>query len=92
MNTIRFYLCSFFFVISSLSYSQITIKEVQDIFSQAAPFSWAIPIPNTNSIPLQWQEKTTSMTTKGIRSFVGYYENNFVATLSINENDISGTY
>ncbi|MDO4881024.1 MAG: zinc-dependent metalloprotease family protein, partial [Capnocytophaga sp.] len=92
MKFIRFYLTAFFLIVTSVSYSQVSTKQIQEIFSQAAPFTWAMPVPNSSPIPLEWHERSTSMASEGIRSFVGYYQNQLVATLSISGLNVSGTY
>ena len=38
-------------------------------------------IAKKQQLDIQWQERKTSLASEGIRSFVGYCEGNFVATL-----------
>lgn len=53
---------------------------------------WAVPISQNETLPLKWQERTTTFTKKeNIRTFVGYQEQTFVATLSILNGKVSGS-
>ena len=46
-----------------------------------AQAQWNITLPNGESLNLQWQERENSQQNKGIHTFVGYSQNQFVATL-----------
>lgn len=76
-------------------YSQETVKTSQKanevINSLPNNKEWALPISKTEKIPLKWIERKSSFSTKeGIRTFVGYYNNSFIATLSISSSKVSG--
>ncbi|GJH41751.1 hypothetical protein RCZ04_23010 [Capnocytophaga sp. HP1101] len=43
-------------------------------------------------IDIQWQERKTSLATEGIRSFVGYHQSRWVATLSVSKQGVSGSF
>lgn len=78
-----------------LIYSQDVIKTSQKanevINSLSNNKEWALPISKTEKIPLKWIERESSFSTKeGIRTFVGYYNNSFIATLSISPSKVSG--
>ena len=45
--------------------------------------SYLKEIAKKQQLDIQWQERKTSLASEGIRSFVGYSEANFVATLSV---------
>ena len=49
-------------------------------------------IAKQQQIDIQWQERKTSLASEGIRSFVGYCEGNFVATLSVGSKAVSGSF
>ena len=49
-------------------------------------------IAKNQQLDIQWQERKTSLASEGIRSFVGYYQDNFVATLSVGGQSVSGSF
>ena len=49
-------------------------------------------IAKKQQLDIQWQERKTSLASEGIRSFVGYCEGNFVATLSVGSKAVSGSF
>ena len=50
-------------------------------------------IAKNQQLDIQWQERKTSLASEGIRSFVGYCEGNFVATLSVGSRGaVSGSF
>lgn len=49
-------------------------------------------IAKKQQLDIQWQERKTSLASEGIRSFVGYCEGNFVATLSVGLKAVSGSF
>ena len=49
-------------------------------------------IAKKQQLDIQWQECKTSLASEGIRSFVGYCEGNFVATLSVGSKAVSGSF
>ena len=49
-------------------------------------------IAKQQQLDIQWQERKTSLASEGIRSFVGYYQDNFVATLSVGGQSVSGSF
>ena len=51
-----------------------------------AQAQWNITLPNGESLNLQWQERENSQQYKGIHTFVGYSQNQFVATLVVHPN------
>ncbi|MFJ1474719.1 reprolysin-like metallopeptidase [Capnocytophaga cynodegmi] len=65
--------------------------DVIHLFSVGNKVEWAVPISKNEKILLQWEERNTSFTqSEGIRSFVGYYDKNLVAVISILNSTISG--
>ena len=49
-------------------------------------------IAKKQQLDIQWKERKTSLASEGIRSFVGYSEGNFVATLSVGSKAVSGSF
>ena len=52
---------------------------------------WLEAVSAQQGIAIQWQERPTSFAKKGIKSFVGYHNGNFVATLSVGKS-VSGSF
>ena len=52
---------------------------------------WLKTVSEQQGIDIQWQERPTSFAKKGIKSFVGYHNGNFVATLSVGKS-VSGSF
>ena len=52
---------------------------------------WLNAVSEQQGIAIQWQERPTSFAKKGIKSFVGYHNGNFVATLSVGKS-VSGSF
>ena len=52
---------------------------------------WLKAVSAQQGIDIQWQERPTSFVKKGIKSFVGYHNGNFVATLSVGKS-VSGSF
>ena len=44
---------------------------------------WLKAVSEQQGIAIEWQERPTSFAKKGIKSFVGYYKGDFVASLSV---------
>ncbi|ATA92177.1 hypothetical protein CGC56_08435 [Capnocytophaga canimorsus] len=89
-----------FFLCFQLLFSQenintkLKVNDIASLFS-ASSLQWAIPVSSSEKVHLQWYERKTSFTEKeGIRTFVGYEGDLFVATLSISKDgdDISGDF
>ena len=51
-----------------------------------AQAQWNIALPNGETLNLQWQERENSQQNKDIHTFVGYSQNQFVATLVVHPN------
>ncbi|MFK8274653.1 reprolysin-like metallopeptidase [Capnocytophaga cynodegmi] len=86
------YLIFSFISFGQVAFAQKTIKtstksiDVIRLFSAGNKIEWAVPISENEKILLQWEERNTSFTEKeGIRTFVGYNNDEFVATLSISK-------
>ncbi|WP_018279970.1 reprolysin-like metallopeptidase [Capnocytophaga cynodegmi] len=74
--------------------TQLKVNDIVSLFS-ASSLQWAIPVSSSEKVNLQWYERKTSFAEKeGIRTFVGYEGDLFVATLSISKdgNNISGDF
>ena len=75
----------------------IQIAQAQDnlqaIYAHFAPSSvvWSITLPHTKeALPIHWQERQGKFNNKGYRSFIGYYQETFVGTLSLSEQTLFG--
>ncbi|GJQ07891.1 hypothetical protein CAPN010_20490 [Capnocytophaga cynodegmi] len=86
------YLIFSFISFGQVVFAQETIKtstkaiDLIRLFSAENKAEWAVPISKNEKILLQWEERNTSFTEKeGIRTFVGYNNDEFVATLSISK-------
>ena len=51
---------------------------------------WLKAVSAQQGIAIEWQERPTSFAKKGIKSFVGYYKGDFVASLSVGKS-VSGS-
>ncbi|MFK8283014.1 reprolysin-like metallopeptidase [Capnocytophaga cynodegmi] len=74
--------------------TQLKVNYIVNLFS-ASSSQWAIPLSSSEKVHLQWYERKTSLTEKeGIRTFVGYEGDLFVATLSISKggDNVSGDF
>ncbi|MEB3016111.1 M12 family metallo-peptidase [Capnocytophaga ochracea] len=67
--------------------AQTNIQSVIALFAEKPSVEWAPPIPNSPSMLVQWQARTTS---NGFRSFVGYYQDHFVGVISFDKQQLSG--
>lgn len=52
---------------------------------------WLKAVSQQQGIAIEWQERPTSFVKKGIKSFVGYYKGDFVASLSVGKS-VSGSF
>lgn len=52
---------------------------------------WLKAVSEQQGIMIEWQERPTSFAKKGIKSFVGYYQGDFVASLSVGKS-VSGSF
>ena len=52
---------------------------------------WLKAVSAQQGIAIEWQERPTSFAKKGIKSFVGYYKGDFVASLSVGKS-VSGIF
>ena len=60
--------------------------------AQSEADKWLKAVSAQQGIAIEWQERKTSLASEGIRSFVGYYQDNFVATLSVGGQSVSGSF
>lgn len=52
---------------------------------------WLKAVSTQQGIAIEWQERPTSLIKEGIKSFVGYYKGDFVASLSVGKS-VSGSF
>lgn len=52
---------------------------------------WLKAVSEQQGIAIEWQERPTSLAKEGIKSFVGYYKGDFVASLSVGKS-VSGSF
>jgi len=59
--------------------------------AQSEASKWLKAVSAQQGIAIEWQERPTSFAKKGIKSFVGYYKGDFVASLSVGKS-VSGSF
>ena len=59
--------------------------------AQSEADKWLKAVSEQQGIAIEWQERPTSFAKKGIKSFVGYYKGDFVASLSVGKS-VSGSF
>ncbi|GIM57589.1 hypothetical protein CAPN006_19810 [Capnocytophaga canimorsus] len=92
--TTLFFLCFQLLFSQENINTQLKVNYIVSLFS-ASSSQWAIPLSSSEKVHLQWYERKTSLTEKeGIRTFVGYEGDLFVATLSISKggDNVSGDF
>ncbi|AWL79005.1 hypothetical protein DKB58_08685 [Capnocytophaga canimorsus] len=92
--TTLFFLCFQLLFSQENINTQLKVNDIVSLFS-ASSLQWAIPVSSSEKVHLQWYERKTSFTEKeGIRTFVGYEGDLFVATLSISKggDNLSGDF
>ncbi|ATA77533.1 reprolysin-like metallopeptidase [Capnocytophaga canimorsus] len=92
--TTLFFLCFQLLFSQENINTQLKVNDIVSLFS-ANSSQWAIPVSSSEKVNLQWHERKTSFTEKeGIRTFVGYEGDLFVATLSISKggDNVSGDF
>ncbi len=71
--------------------AQQSVKSILPLFSQKKQVEWAVQTDRNESVPVKWYERESSFAVEGIRTFVGYYNEQLVGALSVQRNDISGS-
>ncbi|WGU69709.1 M12 family metallo-peptidase [Capnocytophaga canimorsus] len=92
--TTLFFLCFQLLFSQENINTQLKVNDIVSLFS-ASSLQWAIPVSSSEKVNLQWHERKTSFAEKeGIRTFVGYEGDLFVATLSISKggDNVSGDF
>ncbi|CEN52661.1 conserved exported hypothetical protein [Capnocytophaga canimorsus] len=92
--TTLFFLCFQLLFSQENINTQLKVNDIVSLFS-ASSSQWAIPVSSSEKVNLQWYERKTSFAEKeGIRTFVGYEGDLFVATLSISKggDNVSGDF
>ena len=79
----KLFISTFLCFLVFFSGQNLKVSEIKKIFSQPNLSEWSMPIPKENSILLRWYPRNSSLKKEGIQSFVGYYQNTLVASLSI---------
>ncbi|MBB1546990.1 MAG: metallopeptidase, partial [Capnocytophaga sp.] len=59
--------------------------------AQSEASKWLKAVSAQQGIAIEWQERPTSFAKKGIKSFVGYYKGDLVASLSVGKS-VSGSF
>ena len=59
--------------------------------AQSEADKWLKAVSEQQGIAIEWQERPTSLAKEGIKSFVGYYKGDFVASLSVGKS-VSGSF
>ncbi|GJH39539.1 hypothetical protein RCZ04_00890 [Capnocytophaga sp. HP1101] len=83
--------CLFWLCLSiEVANAQTNVQNIIALFAQQSSVEWAVPIPNQPLTLVQWQARTSSFDKKELRTFVGYYENTLIGTLSLDTHSVSG--
>lgn len=68
---------------------QVPVAKVIDNFNKPQ-VEWQTPLPNDQKVAITWHERKSSLANEGIRTFVGYIDNQMHGVLSIYRNTLSG--
>lgn len=78
-------------LLSQIMFAQsIPVEKIIPNFDQNQ-VEWAIPIPQKQNIKINWQQRNSSFSTEGIRTFAGYVDNQFVGVISVHKKQLSGS-
>ncbi|ERI63618.1 hypothetical protein HMPREF1551_01007 [Capnocytophaga sp. oral taxon 863 str. F0517] len=71
--------------------AQDNLQAINQHFAQSSSVVWSLTLPHTKEpLPIHWQERQGTFNSKGYRSFVGYYGETFVGTLTLSEQTLFG--
>nr|WP_314751015.1 gliding motility-associated C-terminal domain-containing protein [uncultured Capnocytophaga sp.] len=71
--------------------AQDNLQAINQHFAQSFSVVWSLTLPHTKEpLPIHWQERQATFNSKGYRSFVGYYGETFVGTLTLSEQTLFG--
>lgn len=71
----------------------VDAKTVINHFSKGEKLTWAMPISGKESLLLRWEErKNTSAVSENLKTFAGYENGTFVATITIGKESVSGYF
>ena len=71
--------------------AQDNLQAINQHFAQSSSVVWSLTLPHTKeALPIHWQERQGKFNNKGYRSFIGYYQETFVGTLSLSEQTLFG--
>ena len=82
--------CLFLLIGIQIAQAQDNLQAIYTHFA-ASSVVWSITLPHTKeALPIHWQERQGKFNNKGYRSFIGYYQETFVGTLSLSEQTLFG--
>ena len=82
--------CLFLLIGIQIAQAQDNLQAIYAHFASSSVV-WSITLPHTKeALPIHWQERKGNFNNKGYRSFVGYYEETFVGTLTLSEQTLFG--
>lgn len=82
--------CLFLLIGIQIAQAQDNLQAIYAHFASSSVV-WSITLPHTKeALPIHWQERQGSFNSKGYRSFVGYYADVFVGTLTLSEQTLFG--
>ena len=82
--------CLFLLIGIQIAQAQDNLQAIYAHFASSSVV-WSITLPHTKVVlPIHWQERQGNFNNKGYRSFVGYYGETFVGTLSLSEQTLFG--
>jgi len=89
MKAILYYCCALVIGLQAANAQQKT-QELFNYFLQPQPISWAVSLPNAQSLPIKWQERKVTSQPREFRSFVGYYQDHFVGVITLSKEYATG--
>ena len=82
--------CLFLLIGIQIAQAQDNLQAIYAHFASSSVV-WSLTLPHTKeALPIHWQERQGNFNNKGYRTFVGYYGETFVGTLSLSEQTLFG--
>ena len=82
--------CLFLLIGIQIAQAQDNLQAIYAHFASSS-LVWSLTLPHTKeALAIHWQERQGNFNNKGYRTFVGYYGETFVGTLSLSEQTLFG--
>ena len=82
--------CLFLLIGIQIAQAQDNLQAIYAHFASSSVV-WSLTLPHTKeALAIHWQERQGNFNNKGYRTFVGYYGEIFVGTLSLSEQTLFG--